>query len=115
MTYTGFHIATLVLSSVSVIAAAQAPQGGAQRRNPASHDYQAPATSAQKTAATLTGCLYREEQIPGRKPNVAEKAGVLEDYILADVSAEGSHRRISTASDGDIWHAWQDVQGRRAL
>jgi hypothetical protein len=36
--------------------------------------------------ATLAGCLYREEQVPGRKPNVAERAGVLEDYILAGAS-----------------------------
>jgi hypothetical protein len=35
---------------------------------------------------TLTGCLYREEQVPGRKPNIAERAGVLEDYILADAT-----------------------------
>ena len=31
----------------------------------------------------MTGCLYREDQIPGRKPNVAEKAGMMEDYIIA--------------------------------
>ena len=35
--------------------------------------------------ATLTGCVYKEKDVPGRAPNVAEKAGVLEDYILADV------------------------------
>jgi hypothetical protein len=34
---------------------------------------------------TLTGCVYREQDVPGRAPNVAERAGVLEDYILADV------------------------------
>ena len=36
-------------------------------------------------SATLTGCVYKEKDVPGRAPNVAEKAGVLEDYILADV------------------------------
>jgi hypothetical protein len=50
-----------------------------------------PATPAQVTTTvqpttTLTGCLYREDQVPGRKPNVAERAGVLEDYILADTT-----------------------------
>jgi hypothetical protein len=30
--------------------------------------------------------VYRENQVPGRKPNVAERAGVLEDYILADAT-----------------------------
>ena len=47
----------------------------------------APATraSADKPATVLTGCVYREKDVPGRAPNVAESAGVLEDYILADV------------------------------
>ena len=35
--------------------------------------------------ATLTGCVYREKDVPGRAPNVAERAGVMEDYILADI------------------------------
>jgi hypothetical protein len=42
-----------------------------------------PGTTAQQPGTTLTGCLYREDQIPGRTPNVAEKAGMMEDYILA--------------------------------
>lgn len=37
-----------------------------------------------KPTTQLVGCLYREEQVPGRKPNVAERAGILEDYILVD-------------------------------
>lgn len=46
----------------------------------------------------MTGCLYRENQIPGRTPNVAERAGVLEDYILADASmASGAARPGATA------------------
>ena len=49
-----------------------------------------PSTMAQKPSTTLTGCLYREAQVPGRTPNVAEKAGVLEDYILAGASIAGS-------------------------
>lgn len=31
---------------------------------------------------TLEGCVYREADIPGRTPNVAERAGMGEDYIL---------------------------------
>ena len=37
-----------------------------------------------KPTTQLVGCLYREEQVPGRTPNVAERAGILEDYILVD-------------------------------
>ena len=31
---------------------------------------------------TVEGCLMREEDVAGRKPNVAERAGVSEDFIL---------------------------------
>jgi hypothetical protein len=37
---------------------------------------------------TLSGCVYREQDVAGRSPNVAERAGVLEDYILAEVSSK---------------------------
>jgi hypothetical protein len=52
-----------------------------------------PGATAQQPTTTVTGCLYREDQIPGRTPNVAERAGVLEDYILAGVTAAGSEAR----------------------
>ena len=54
-----------------------------------------PGATAQQPTTTLTGCLYREDQIPGRTPNVAERAGVLEDYILAGASSAGSETRPS--------------------
>jgi hypothetical protein len=40
----------------------------------------------EKKSVTLVGCLYREADVPGRQPNIAERAGVLEDYILADAT-----------------------------
>ena len=52
---------------------------------------QAAASQTPATLVTLVGCLYRERSIPGRTPNVAERVGVLEDYILADAKlAPGS-------------------------
>jgi hypothetical protein len=54
-----------------------------------------PGVTAQQPTTTLTGCLYREDQIPGRKPNVAERAGVLEDYILAGASVAGTETKPS--------------------
>ena len=55
------------------------------------------ASVAVKPTVTLIGCLYREEQIPGRTPNVAERAGVLEDYILADATiADAQQKRPSS-------------------
>src|SRR5687767_7547161 len=64
---------------------------------------QAPATQSQPSVpaqptqrampnpapASLTGCLYRERDVPGRIPNVAEKAGVLEGYTMADARIVG--------------------------
>ena len=31
---------------------------------------------------TVEGCLVREADVPGRQPNIAERAGIAEDYIL---------------------------------
>jgi hypothetical protein len=79
----------LAAQAPSSPAAQQPPAGGAAPTAPASPvaaPVQAPA-STQAGSTTLTGCLYRENQIPGRTPNVAERAGVLEDYILADASS----------------------------
>jgi hypothetical protein len=40
------------------------------------------ATEQQARTVTVEGCLMREADVPGRKPNVAERAGIAEDYIL---------------------------------
>ncbi|MGE0594054.1 MAG: hypothetical protein AB7G23_15460 [Vicinamibacterales bacterium] len=45
---------------------------------------QAQGADANERMSTFEGCLYRERDIPGRSPNIAERAGILEDYILAD-------------------------------
>jgi hypothetical protein len=52
---------------------------------------------------TFAGCLYREESIPGRTPNVAEKVGVGEDFILADATTAGQ----SGSSDRPVAGAGQ--------
>ena len=58
--------------------------------------------SGQSMAATTTlkGCVYKEDAIPGRTPNVAEKAGVMEDYILVvgDHSATAPATGTATGS-----------------
>lgn len=70
------------LCSTAIMAAqAPAPQSPDSRPAPAA----APQVSTQKSAATtLVGCVYREKDVPGRAPNVAERAGILEDYIFAE-------------------------------
>jgi len=42
-------------------------------------------TAGAQATTTFTGCVYQEKDVPGRAPNVAERVGILEDYILAEV------------------------------
>ena len=90
---------TLALFATAALSVAQAAQAPAQPSTPARQTQppaQEPSTSAPQTpaaattiaqnTATLMGCLYRESQVPGRTPTVVERAGVLEDYILADAT-----------------------------
>jgi hypothetical protein len=78
-----------------LFATALAAQGAGQAQNPAGQTPQTPPprVTAQQPTTTLVGCLYREDQVPGRKPNVAERAGVLEDYILADASTASAQTK----------------------
>jgi hypothetical protein len=71
--------------------AAQPPAADAQR--PAPPPAPAPAQRAGNAdqPITITGCLKEEKDVPGLKPNPAERAGLTEDYILTDVkTATGS-------------------------
>ena len=54
--------------------------------------------TSQGSGTTMVGCLYREDQVPGRSPNVAERAGVLEDYILVGASPASASGRSSASS-----------------
>ena len=87
--------AAAMLCAGALSSAQIAPQGGFSS---GLHSRNAAASSQHRTAGpvtTLAGCLYREESIPGRSPNVAEKAGAGEDFILADATlASRTVRRI---------------------
>jgi hypothetical protein len=50
-------------------------------------------TAAQRT---ITGCVYEEKDVPGRAPNLAERAGILEDYILAEITPAEAAKPVST-------------------
>jgi hypothetical protein len=65
--------------------AAQQPQTAPQPQpRPATPETR----GAQATpSTTVVGCVYREKDVPGRAPNVAERVGILEDYILVETSA----------------------------
>jgi len=85
----------------------------------------APAHSTQRVmpnpapAMSLTGCLYRERDIPGWTSTVAEKAGVLEGYIVADarIVGQGSSAPGPVAGTGGRTYKVEDIpdQQLRAL
>jgi hypothetical protein len=83
--------AAAILCSGALSSAQIAPQGGGAPQPRA----QQPRADATGAVMTLAGCLYRENSIPGRSPNVAEKAGVLEDYILADAAPARESKPLS--------------------
>jgi hypothetical protein len=40
----------------------------------------------QSAIVTLVGCLQREADVPGRRPNIVERAGILRDYLLTQAT-----------------------------
>lgn len=71
--------AVMAVSIASV--GAQTPQTPQTQPPTQTPQTQAP-TQQPSATVTVQGCVYQEKDIPGRAPNVAERAGVLEDYIL---------------------------------
>jgi hypothetical protein len=97
-----YRIAVATLAVVSTAALGAAPPSQGQTTTPRSNPQTPAATATVQPTTTLVGCLYRENQVPGRKPNVVERAGVLEDYILADatMSPEDAGSRATAGTTG---------------
>jgi hypothetical protein len=79
---------TCALACAAATLGAQQPAGPTSVPQPGAPPAPAqavPAAAGERGNTTLVGCLYTEGQVPGRTPNIVERAGVLEDYILADV------------------------------
>jgi hypothetical protein len=72
-------------------------------RTPTTQDPARPQDQARMV--TVEGCLMREADVPGRRPNVAERAGIAEDYILTSTkmikgSAPGTGTTAQTRPGG---------------
>lgn len=80
-----------VLVAAPLGAAAQAPTQDQPKTQPQT-------TTTVKPTTTLTGCLYREDQVPGRKPNIVERAGILEDYILTEATVSDPQQQPKPAA-----------------
>jgi hypothetical protein len=59
------------------------------------------ATSRQASTTTIVGCVYQEKDVPGRAPNVAERAGLMEDYILAEISPADAAKPVGTSGSAN--------------
>lgn len=91
-------LATAVaVACAGAFAAAQDAGAPGQQSNPAppSSSAQVESRAGEQGTTTLTGCVYREEDVPGRTPNIAERVGILEDYILAVSMSPGAGERES--------------------
>jgi hypothetical protein len=87
---------TLMTAAIAALATAvslnaQAPQNP---QTPASApqtatDVQRPSPPPSQVI-TIAGCLKEEKDVAGLKPNVAERAGITEDFVLTNVKMAGS-------------------------
>ncbi|HVL68276.1 MAG TPA: hypothetical protein VM364_13520 [Vicinamibacterales bacterium] len=75
--------------AVSIAGVHAQTTGSQDPQTPQPQTQQQMTTQAEGTT-TLRGCVYKEEDVPGRAPNVAERAGVLEDYILVTTDANAT-------------------------
>ena len=101
--------AVFALSMASV--GAQTPQNPPPQTQPPTQNPQSSATQTEATT-TLTGCVYKEADIPGRTPNVAERAGVMEDYILVTAAASATGTAGATGTSGTAGAATAATAGK---
>lgn len=98
------------IALTATVSAQNPPAQPPAPRPPAAQDQ--PRTQETATV-TVEGCVMREADVPGRKPNVAERAGIAEDYILTSTkvvkgSAPG---RGAQARTGDAPTGTSGTQG----
>jgi hypothetical protein len=58
--------------------------------------------SAQTALTTIVGCLYEEKNVPGRAPNLVERVGILEDYIVAEISPAEAAKPTGTSGSASV-------------
>ena len=91
-------VAIGLLAAASLTLNAQAPQTTPTPQPPETGITQAPTqTPPQRRpgrpanpAITISGCLQEEKTVPGLKPNVAERAGVTNDFVVTNVKISPS-------------------------
>jgi hypothetical protein len=87
-----------VFGSALALAFAAAVGVGAQDPNP----QQPPAGQKMQSEqmVTVVGCLQHEKDVPGREPNVAERAGIAEDYLLTNAEIKSGGKAGTAGTTG---------------
>lgn len=87
-------VAIGLLAAASLTLNAQAPQATPTPQTPDKPQPTITQTPTRATPAnpsvTITGCLQEEKEVPGLKPNVAERAGVTNDFVVTNVKISPS-------------------------
>jgi hypothetical protein len=88
----GCAIAAMLALAASISAQNPPPNPQSQPQTPAS------AAPSEGAVVTVEGCLVREQDVPGRRPNIVERQGVMQDYILTSTKiVKGSAAASGTA------------------
>jgi hypothetical protein len=119
---TAVMLAMVAAVMLSVGAAAQSSTGATTTQTPSgTTPTQTPGAQAQKPAptptagaVTLEGCLVQEKDVPGRSPNIVEKAGIMEDYILTDSKVVSGSAPSSPGATGTSGAAATGTSGATA-
>ena len=101
------RLLTMAALAMSGALTLNAQQTTPQRpRDPQGDSTQRAAQAAKAQVVTVIGCLKAEKDVPGRRPNLPERTGATEGYILTNVKmAPGS----TTSAIGLV--ATYDIQG----
>jgi hypothetical protein len=88
--YVRFALSLAAACGTAAVLSAQTPpqpQTPPRPQTPTTQPAPTPKPDAQPAAGTVTisGCLKAEKDVAGLKPNVAERTGMGEDYILTNV------------------------------
>ncbi len=115
--------AGLMATFCSAALVAQTPATGASPQTPPAQpgataptgQQRTTTTSAQGASMTLVGCLQKEGSVQGREPNIAERAGILEDYILTSAQpASSASSATGTSGSSDSSSATAGTSGSTA-
>ena len=74
-----------VLTSAAAVMCAGA-LASAQTPGAAPNQQERLTADRQSAIVTLVGCLQREADVPGRRPNIVERAGIMQDYLLTQAT-----------------------------